>query len=341
MGYYASLVPNTAVAKEAGMARWGLGWQYLRGSLSPYWLWIPALILGACAYAPAVRNMLRASERRALLVVGAFVVGGIIAALYIVRVGGDYLHARLLLPSIFALCAPVAVVPLRRWTLGALLLVPWALWCGIALRPHGVKFGAFLTNAQHMVTVDQQGWQPGGPNRAWFTGQGFYYNQQRLPYALAPGVPNPAVASWGIGIQSYALGPRVYTIDMLGLADPFTSHLQLTRRGFPGHEKPIPSPWLVARDLAPTDAVNPLDLPPNSFIQPMIPPTTSTAFDAQVAAARATLRCGAVRTLLETTTRPLSVGTFFSDFGRAFSLDNLRIPPDPGTAQRKFCTSAG
>ena len=82
-----------------------------RSSLSPYWLWIPAVILAGAAYAPAVRSLRRHAERRALLVVGAFVLGAMLAALYIVRVGGDYLHARLLLPSIFALCAPIAVVP--------------------------------------------------------------------------------------------------------------------------------------------------------------------------------------------------------------------------------------
>lgn len=361
MGYYASLVPNVALAKEAGRARWGAGWQYFRSSLSPYWLWIPAVILAGAAYAPAVRSLRRHAERRALLVVGAFVLGGVLAALYIVRVGGDYLHARLLLPSIFALCAPVAVVPLRRWTLGALLVVPWALWCGLALRPPGVTFGVFGSNAQHAVTVNEFGWQPGSPYRSWFTGEGFYYNGRRLPYPLARGVPDPEVASFGIGIASYAFGPNVDTIDMLGLADPFTSHLQLqpivsrcpvtdptcrpagfanlSRGPIPGHEKPIPIPWLVARFIRPGTNVDPVDFPPGKYIGSTLQPTTGPAFDEEVAWARAALGCKNISSLLQASSRPLTPGTFLGNIGRSFSQTSLRIPPDPRVAYREYCGS--
>jgi arabinofuranosyltransferase len=349
MGYYAALLPNTAVAKEAGSAQWGSGWRYLTSSLGPYWLWIPALILGVAAYAPAVRSLRRNGERRAVLVVGAFVLGAVLVAVYIVRVGGDYLHARLLLPSIFALVTPVAVVPLRRWTAWALLVIPWALWCGIALRPTEVKFGAFGTSVQHTVTLDSIGWQPGGPARAWFTGHGLFYRPgPPLPYALAPGVPDPEVASWGAGVASYSFGPNVQIIDMLGLSDPFTAHLQLVHSGLPGHEKPLPAQWLVARFIRSGTAVNPADFPPpppiysghrRVQIQPLIPPTTGPAFDEQVVWARSALQCGDIHRLLQTSTQPLSFGTFFGNFGRALSQSSLRIPPDPEQAYAKFCGS--
>jgi arabinofuranosyltransferase len=41
MGYYALLVPNTAVAKEASGAKWGAGWRYLTDLIVPYALWLP------------------------------------------------------------------------------------------------------------------------------------------------------------------------------------------------------------------------------------------------------------------------------------------------------------
>ncbi len=351
MGYYAALLPNTAVAKEAGSAQWGSGWRYLSSSLGPYWLWIPALILGAAAYTPTVRGLRRNGERRALLVIGAFLLGAVLVGVYIVRVGGDYLHARLLLPSIFALVAPVAVVPLRRRTAWALLVIPWAFWCGIAVRPTDVKgeFSAFGTNVQHAVTLDSIGWQAGGPSRGWFTGKGLFYGLgPPLPYRLAPGVPDPEVASWGVGVASYSLGANVHIIDMLGLSDPFTARLQLVHPGLSGHEKPLPAPWLVARFIRAGTSVNPADFPPPPLdnrgphpvqIEPLIPPTTGAAFDEQVVWARAALQCKDIRALLQTSTQPLSIGTFFGNFGRALSQESLRIPPDPEKAYREYCGS--
>src|SRR5207248_576377 len=36
MGYFAALEPNTALAKEAGIADWSRGWTYLTDFLDPY-----------------------------------------------------------------------------------------------------------------------------------------------------------------------------------------------------------------------------------------------------------------------------------------------------------------
>ncbi len=45
MGYYASLVPNSAIAKEASLAYWSSGWHYLHQTLDPYWLLVPIVIV--------------------------------------------------------------------------------------------------------------------------------------------------------------------------------------------------------------------------------------------------------------------------------------------------------
>jgi hypothetical protein len=47
MGYYASLVPNTALAKRAGAARWGRGWDYVLNLAAPYALVVPMLAAAA------------------------------------------------------------------------------------------------------------------------------------------------------------------------------------------------------------------------------------------------------------------------------------------------------
>ncbi len=41
---------------------------------------------------------------------GAVVVAGVLHAAYVVRVGGDFMHGRLLLPGLFLLLCAVAVV---------------------------------------------------------------------------------------------------------------------------------------------------------------------------------------------------------------------------------------
>src|SRR5205085_6153963 len=46
MGYYASLVPNTALAKEAGGTYWSQGLRYLGDFVGPYVLPLPLAALG-------------------------------------------------------------------------------------------------------------------------------------------------------------------------------------------------------------------------------------------------------------------------------------------------------
>src|SRR5215217_1048972 len=45
MAYYAAIVPNTAIAKEAGRSDWGRGWRYFLDFATPYHLWIPLVLL--------------------------------------------------------------------------------------------------------------------------------------------------------------------------------------------------------------------------------------------------------------------------------------------------------
>ena len=125
MGYYGAYIANTGIVKEGTELHWDRGTTYLYDFTRPYWLWIPALLLVFGGYVPLVSSLLAARRRRAVAVVAAFVVAGVVDVLYVVAVGGDYLHARLLLPSVFALCAPVAVIPWMRRYGVALLAAPW------------------------------------------------------------------------------------------------------------------------------------------------------------------------------------------------------------------------
>jgi arabinofuranosyltransferase len=114
MGFYGSLVPNTALAKSGGRGLWRSGWWYLRDFADPYWLLLPLACLAVGVGVPFVVRAWRAGDRRGLVALGALPLVGLADALYVVRLGGDYMHGRLLLPALFALVAPLAAVPVTR-----------------------------------------------------------------------------------------------------------------------------------------------------------------------------------------------------------------------------------
>jgi arabinofuranosyltransferase len=260
---------------------------------------------------------------------------GLVDAVYVVRVGGDFMQARLLLPALALICAPVAVVPLRRVTAAVLLLVPWALVAAVSLRAGDDGPRAFGPDTTNAVTLADFGWQPGGPARAWFTGHGVWFLSHRLPGT--PSDHDPAVASYGIGVESYALGDT-YVLDLLGLGDAFTSHLRLDHRGTVAHEKPLPFPWIVARTLRPGSPAKLSDfgLPPIFFAKLLDRPDGQT-FAARVHDARVALRCAPLRGFMARRTDTMSVSQFFDNLGHARADNSFRIPPEPRDARAKFC----
>ena len=326
MGFYGVLVPNTAIAKEAGSSRWDLGWDYLRNFVDPYWLWLPLLVLAATAYVPLVRDLRRARRRRHSLVAAGFVAAAAVQTLYIVRLGGDYIEARLLLPAFFAVLVPVAAVPLERRHLGALLVVPWVVISVLFLRSaiDDVSYANL-----NLVTANDYGWGPhGGARRNDFTGDpGVYYDGNRLPGVRPTGDHDVIYASFGVGVSGYALR-GTYVLDMLGLGDPVTAHFRLRDRGLSGHEKTMPQPWFVARATAPGSDVDQSDLGPFPLPFPAVAldHDVTAPFDERVADAREAVECDELQDLVDSYSEPLTVGRFLRNILDSFSNTTLRYP---------------
>src|SRR5690606_2887513 len=138
MGYYGLPYPNTAVAKDAGGAKWEQGFTYLWDLVGPYLLWLPLLVLlvaavaairggGLPAWTPAPHeyegdsrlDRVRRWLRSPAAVVTLVLVSGFILTVYALRVGGDFMHGRMLLAQLFLFLLPVSVLPLRLPRSGA------------------------------------------------------------------------------------------------------------------------------------------------------------------------------------------------------------------------------
>jgi arabinofuranosyltransferase len=342
MGYYDSLVPNSAIAKEASRAWWSQGWSYLRDSIGPYWLWIPLVAIAAGCYVPLIRGYLTERDLRRLAIVVASAAGGLVHACYVTRVGGDFMHSRLLLPGLTAIVAPVAVSRLDRTIASRATVLVLAVWSFVAigfLRSSADAPVTFVGTPRNAITLHDYGWQAGGSGRAWYTGPGVYFGETRLGVSPRAGLPASVVASFGVGLASYSLGTDVYVLDMLGLGDAFTSHLALHRRGVIAHEKPLPVPWVAARVLPPGTHVDAADFPMPSFFLPRPLDNPRGTFTERVDTARAALDCGALRDFLGRIDGTLGPRAFLANVWHAAGDTRLRIPPEPADAMARFCGS--
>ena len=95
-------------------------------------------------------------------VVVAFVACAAADVLYVVAVGGDYIHARLLLPGVFAFCAarcgPAGDPPLRRRA----RLTPWVIVCARCRPPHtSLGDPIVMPVTPGKVTTNDFGWGSG------------------------------------------------------------------------------------------------------------------------------------------------------------------------------------
>ena len=276
-------------------------------------------------------------------------VGGLLHALFIVESGGDYLHARLLLPSLFAIVAPFAVIPWRpQFRLPLVAVGIWALVAIAFLRPsihqqlvplthYDVADGRAL-----MSDLTKPGHRPVlATDFAFDDGVRAKRLEERGARALVTtsGVVLPDVTperttllTPASGISGYRAGPEVLVQETNSLGDPVGSRMPANPNSHPGHRKRESWPWILALTTRPgvEDGLDVTKLERGEFLPPPLKP-------GEVAAARHALRCGALAELRAATRDPLTVDRFWSNLTGAIGRTRLEVPGDPFAAERKFC----
>lgn len=340
-GVYGILTPTPALAKEATRTSWAQGTRYGLDLARPYVLWLPLIVAVAVLGVIAVRSR---RDRGAIPLLLAPPVLGLLHAAFVIGVGGDFMHGRLLLPSLFSLLLPVSAVATTRLTVPAVILMAaWAGASAVGMRvpyrcigPDGIaderSYYVAGSGKTHPVTIedyDRFVWaRDGRAIRDSIRASQRFTNLAITPerfvtLPLASTVSAPvAVSRNNVGMLAYAAGPRAYVGDQLGLVDPLAARVRLPqiRSDRIGHEKYLPPVWYAAR-LVPTDAP--------------VPPEVASI--EELAAARRALACPPLRELFAAVRSPLSLGRVFQNLTEAWGMTSLRFSPDPFEAERELC----
>ncbi|MET9763029.1 hypothetical protein ABZ016_28985 [Streptomyces sp. NPDC006372] len=350
-GYYGILVPLPAIAKEAGASDWSRGAGYVQETFGPYWLWPVVPVLGALVVLLVRRTgrqrRMRAPGRASLAVLLAPLAAGLLLAGYVVRVGGDYMHARMILPALLLLLLPVLVVPATRFTsVAGALLVVWLCAAVSPLRaPFDVRGSATTFNVR---SSDVEGLGDHNPVRTvtWVAdwpalpeGRGMlaraaraprptllYFDARRRLHATPMRGDAPyhvVIVGRHLGVTGAAAPLDAYVNDAWGLASPVGAHLALERWSWPGHEKFLRNHWVFAEWA--------VESPSRPDLL-----RAGTSREA-VGAARAALGCGALAELTESARAPLTAGRFWDNLTGSFERTRFRFARWPAAAERALC----
>ena len=228
IAYYGDVFPNTYYAKSASIAWWSQGAYYAGIYFARYW---PLLLALPCA--ALVRPRRAAGLELALAAV---------YALYVIRVGGDFMFARLLIPI-----APFMLLLVERGLDAWLGARPVVRAVAIA----GLGVGLVATPAP--VAGSQR--VHGIADENYVYTQAFPHWAERADAngaALARLFDGLPIAVGFFGLQARLVyRSRVATAIECetGLTDKAIAHQELPERGRIGHEKHARLPYLLARHV--------------------------------------------------------------------------------------------
>jgi arabinofuranosyltransferase len=234
LSYYRSMVPNTYWAKSANLAWWGQGFRYLGLYFEKYGVLAlgPALLLLVALRwrheDAACRELLKASWLPRVWLAGALAVT---YTLYVARVGGDFMYARMLIPAT------------------PFLLILFEL--GFSALPARIPFVAILGLAAAPAVIPT--WIPRPVTGSYFVrgvaDEFEFYDLRRTSEVdfrgfvlkrFFDGLPVRALI-FGAEVRMVYRAEVPVVVDGDGLTDRHIARQPLMRRGRPGHER-LPDP---------------------------------------------------------------------------------------------------
>jgi arabinofuranosyltransferase len=355
MGYFASLVPNTALAKEAFLSRWEEGLAYFWNTVGLYWLVVPVSVLIVLAIAREVRARSPVSScfRAAILA------GGLLHALYVVRLGGDFMHARLLLPGLFAIFAVLPLVSIdwratryARWlplaSCGA--VYGWCVVCATLLRPSETNDGDI---------GDERGWharqaQMFNPTRVEdFVAFPFHRYATELKQRLELSCPDPSRDCARVLITERRDGELddhapVATLPLAAGATP--DHIIGVAASRPlgitsavlGLHVSLVDFYGLADAVGARQRLQERGRPGhekrwNTYWVAAKYAAKGSTSDGRVGNARRALDCGALAELRRAINEPLGWARFWQNVRSAYSFHRLRVPASTREAKQELC----
>jgi arabinofuranosyltransferase len=363
MGYYGAIVPNTAIAKEAFSGNLSQGRCYFDNFFRTYAMAWP-LVASAVFW---LSDLLADASRRRIVPFVATLAPAVAAVLhvvFIVAIGGDYMHARLFIPAVLAGILPVAMVPVpplpggwRGWISVAAIgvVAVWAPICALRLR----------VRVENVCNI--------GDERGWYAREAHEANPVEIGAYRAHQFYSTAQTTWdglvkachGLSLsgsrsshrpcrivmlnedQQKEIGPTAASfpaapeleprvdavveggaIGILGYFLPSSIHV-VDRHGL---AEPIVARFVLQQRGRPGHEKK-LTAPwmLARFAKP------SPAEDAAVTAARHALHCGPLASLERAVSGPLTARQVLDNIAQAFTLSRLRIPVDPFDAETQFC----
>jgi arabinofuranosyltransferase len=227
--YYGDIVPNSFYVKAATSTSMRRGLRYLYLFVTQYWLF-PLVILGTIEL-----RALRRTENLIMLIV--LILIGLWSA-YIVRVGGDFMEFRFIVPILPLIFIFIAWLIFERVQLrGVQIMLVAILLLGSLQHHHSFKH---RHNRYGIDTIEELHGHIHDHNQNWAAigevlGRSFEYD---------PAVTVATTACGAIGFYS-----RLTTIDMHGLNDRWIAKHGIVFGTRPGHQRMASIGHLVARKV--------------------------------------------------------------------------------------------
>jgi hypothetical protein len=254
-----------------------------------------------------------------------------------VRVGGDFMHGRMMLAPTFLLLLPAIVLPVSRWTAPSLgVAFVWAVLIYVRVRHHPNTLGALINDERAGYVIWTQSAHPidselfvaaDKPSSqmardAMAAGRRSVVSEGGIEAPMNPALNAPIVFIAGrLGTGGVIAPIDGIVVDAMGLGNPFGARITPTQPGIIGHEKSLPWSWIRAEYTDPAADHTPLEGTPLIRIH----------------AARRALQCGELKELMDSVRAPMTLGRFWSNLTGSFRRTRLVIPSDSLEAEWKFC----